>query len=94
MMNKVLLFDKSEDRYVKLADKRIEEKDSVLNFVNEQPNLKIEEEQLNEKIKEVVNDKSIQIKPQEVSADTDLRPAINVDKNIKINPLNIIIPKM
>lgn len=74
--------------------KRIEEKDSVLNFVNEQPNLKIEEEQLNEKIKEVVNDKSIQIKPQEVSADTDLRPAINVDKNIKINPLNIIIPKM
>ena len=28
-MNKVLLFDKSEDRYVKLADKRIEEKDYV-----------------------------------------------------------------
>ena len=28
-MNKVLLFDKSEDRYVKLADKRIEERDYV-----------------------------------------------------------------
>ena len=57
---------------------------TTLNFVNQEKNKKIKNKQQN-----LIE--STTIKETE---DVDLRPAIDVEKNIQINPINIIIPKM
>lgn len=70
------------------------EQDAILNFVKQTEDKNIEQKKLNKKVKEVTEEKSVNLEPQKTVPDMELRPAIETDKNIKINPINIIIPKM
>ncbi len=70
------------------------EKNIILKFVKPKKEEIVEDEQLNTKVHEVIEEKAIQIEKPKNTYDMELRPAIDTDNNILINPLNIIIPKM
>lgn len=74
-----------------VSPKEKKETGLILKFVKPKKNKKND---LDETVKMVVEEKSIQLEPAKELPDVDLRPAIDVDKNIQINPINIIIPKM
>lgn len=75
-------------------EKSTTETNAILNFVKIKNDKKAEEEKLDNKVLEVINEKAIQTESSNSPVDMDLRPAIETDENIKINPINIIIPKM
>ncbi len=77
-----------------IKDKSTDETNAILNFVKIKNNEKAEEEKLDNKVLEVVNKKAVQMEASKSTVDMGLRPAIEADGNIKINPINIIIPKM
>ncbi len=66
----------------------------ILKFVKSKKDKKLKKKNLDETVKVVVEEKAIQLEPVNELPDAGLRPAIDIDKNIQINPINIIIPKM
>ena len=95
MIDSILLEDNVKDTDVDAQNlKKDNEKEAILNFVNSEKEESLKEEELNKKVKEVIEEKAVKLEPEKVLPEMDLRPAIETEKNIKINPINIIIPKM